>query len=96
ELIKNKQTLILDVRTLGEYTQGHIKNSFLIPVQVLTTEHIKIMDHKDNPILIYCRSGNRSVTASNILTKNGFKKLYNLKGGIKDWIKNGLPIEKQP
>jgi len=96
ELIHNKQPLILDVRTPREFAAGHIKDSILIPVQVLNTDYIKIIDHKKGPILVYCRSGNRSVTASNILAKKGFKKLYNLKGGIKDWVNKGYPTQKQP
>jgi len=96
ELIQNQNPLILDVRTPGEYVSGHIKDAVLIPVQVLATEYIKIIDHREKPIFLYCRSGNRSVTASTILIKNGFKKLYNLKGGINDWVKKGYPIEKNP
>ncbi len=87
-------TLLLDVRTPAEYAQGHIKNSVLIPVQVLKTNYTKILAHKDKKILIYCRSGNRSVTASNILSNNGFNRIYNLKGGIKAWIKNRYPVQK--
>jgi phage shock protein E len=94
ELIQNKEVLILDVRTKGEYAQGHITDSVLIPVQVLSTDFTKIMDFKEKPILIYCRSGNRSVTSSNILLEKGFKDLYNLKGGIKDWVNKGYSIQK--
>jgi rhodanese-related sulfurtransferase len=94
ELIQNKDVLILDVRTPGEYAQGHIKNSILIPVQVLNTDYKKILEYRKKTIFIYCRSGNRSVVASNILISNGFENLYNLKNGIKDWVKQGHPIEK--
>jgi rhodanese-related sulfurtransferase len=94
ELIQNKEVLILDVRTPGEYAQGHIKNSILIPVQVLSTDYKKILDYRKKTIFIYCRSGNRSVVASNILISNGFENLYNLKNGIKEWVKQGFAIEK--
>lgn len=94
DLIQNKEVLILDVRTPGEYAAGHIKNSVLIPLQVLETDYTKILDHSEKPVFLYCRSGNRSVAASKILIKNGFKKLYNLKSGINDWVKKGLPIER--
>lgn len=96
DLIQNDKILILDVRTPGEFAAGHIKNSVLIPVQILKTEMEKMIEYKDKPVLVYCRSGNRSVTASNILNSNGFKDLYNLKGGIKDWIRNGYSIQKLP
>ncbi len=94
ELIQKENLLILDVRTPGEFLQGHIRDSVLIPVQVLNTEYTKILDFKDKPVFIYCRSGNRSVTASKILLDQGFKPIYNLKGGIKSWIQNGYSIEK--
>ncbi len=94
EMIQNDHLLILDVRTPAEYKAGHIKNSILIPVQVLSTEYKKILEYQDKSVLIYCRSGNRSVTASKILLENGFKPIYNMKGGIKSWIKNGYPVEK--
>ncbi len=94
EMIQNKNPLILDVRTPAEYQAGHIKNSILIPVQVLSTEYKSILEYQGKSVLIYCRSGNRSVTASKILLENGFKPIYNLKGGIKSWIKNGYPVEK--
>jgi len=96
DLTQDTKTLILDVRTPGEFAAGHIKNSVLIPVQILKTDMAKIIEYKENPVLVYCRSGNRSVTASNILNSNGFKDLYNLKGGIKDWVRNGYSIQKLP
>jgi len=94
DLIQNKELLILDVRTPGEYAAGHIKNSVLIPLQVLETDYTKILDYRGKSVFLYCRSGNRSVGASKILIKNGFKKLYNLKSGINDWVKNGFPLER--
>lgn len=94
ELIKQEQVLILDVRTPEEYREGHIKGSVLIPVQELEREYTRISDFLQKPVLVYCRSGNRSVTASNILMSKGFHHLYHIKGGIKDWIRHQLPVEK--
>jgi len=96
ELIKQEPVLILDVRTPEEYKEGHIKGSVLIPVQGLEREYVKISDHSQKPVLIYCRSGNRSVTASKILISKGFHDLYHMKGGIKDWVRHQLPLEKTP
>nr|NJM04427.1 rhodanese-like domain-containing protein [Desulfobacula sp.] len=95
-LIKQEPVLILDVRTPEEYREGHIKGSVLIPVQELDREYTKISNHLQTPVLVYCRSGNRSVTASKILVSKGFRCLYHMKGGIKDWIRHGLPLEKSP
>lgn len=96
ELIKQGPVLILDVRTPEEYREGHIKGSVLIPVQELEREYTKISDYFQKPVLIYCRSGNRSVTASKILISKGFHDLYHMKGGIKDWVRHQLPLEKTP
>ncbi len=96
ELMENNTIFVLDVRTPGEFSQGQIKDALLIPVQVLNTDYSKILNHKKDPILVYCRSGNRSVTALKILSNNGFEKLFHLKNGIKDWVKNGYPIHKNP
>lgn len=79
-----KDIILLDVRTKEEYETGHIKGSMLIPVDILRVEAEKNLKDKDSSIFIYCRSGNRSVTAANILVELGYKNVYNL-GGIKDW-----------
>lgn len=93
QMASDAGVLILDVRTPAEYAQAHIANSVLIPVQVLHTEYTRLNGYEDKKILIYCRSGNRSVTASTILIKNGFSRLYNLQSGIKDWIKHQYPVQ---
>ncbi|PMP77381.1 MAG: rhodanese-like domain-containing protein [Sulfurihydrogenibium sp.] len=91
---QEKNIIILDVRTPEEYDKdGHIPNSILIPVQVLP-QYIKDLEKfKDKKILVYCRSGSRSSVASKFLEQNGFKNVYNLKYGIIDWKKEGLPVE---
>jgi len=72
---------LLDVRTIGEFRTGHIKDARLIPVQELT-ENINMLEgDKHKKILIYCRSGSRSVVASRILKDRGFTPI-NIKGGI--------------
>ena len=92
ELIKSVNPFILDVRTDAEYATGHIPNSTVIPVQILSENLDKLEEYKDMPIFVYCRSGNRSTTASKILIEEGFTKVYNLKNGIGDWQNQGLPI----
>lgn len=93
-LQKEKDVLLLDVRTPAEYKEdGHIPNSILIPVQVLPQYIKDIEKFKDKKILVYCRSGNRSAVASRFLEQNGFKQVYNLKDGIIGWKKAGLPVE---
>jgi len=91
ELIKDSTVTILDVRTPGEYATGHIKRSKLIPVAELAARISELESLKDKPILVYCHSGNRSLSASHILSKHGFTKVSNLRGGITAWTAGGNP-----
>jgi len=75
--------VVLDVRTEEEFQDGHLENSKLIPLGQLEVRLSELS--KETPILVYCRSGNRSLTASEILINNGYSKIYNLKDGIKKW-----------
>ena len=94
QLIKNVNPFILDVRTSGEYKRGHLKDSVNIPVQELQSRLKELGPYKDERILIYCATGNRSTVASKILIDNGFKRIFNMRHGIADWIKKKLPINR--
>ena len=87
----NPSLVILDVRTLEEYNEGHIENAVLIPVSELESR-LDELDIEDE-ILVYCRSGVRSATASQILVDNGFTGVYNMLGGITAWKNAGYWIE---
>ena len=91
---KEKDVIILDVRTPQEYQEGHISNAINIPVQILGQQLDKLKNFKDKKILVYCRSGHRSAIASQILDRAGFKNVYNLKGGLLEWKASGLPLVK--
>jgi rhodanese-related sulfurtransferase len=93
KLMKEKDTFILDVRTPKEFAEeGHIKGANLIPVQLF--KYIYLEGLRNKKVLVYCRSGNRSVLASKALESMGVKQVFNLKGGILEWKKAGFPIEK--
>ncbi len=94
KLIEEKKPLILDVRTPNEFYEGHITGAKLIPLQQLEERVSEISGYKDRDILVYCRSGNRSTVASEILRKHGFKKIYNLRSGIKGWLNEGYEISQ--
>jgi len=65
---------IIDVRTPGEFQQGHIKGSVNIPLQVLPNQTNKLK--KDKPIILCCASGMRSASAKGLLLAQGFTQLY--------------------
>lgn len=74
---------VLDVRTPGEFAEGHIPGAELFPLQTLETELNQL--EKDKEYLIICRSGNRSTEASKILINNGFTNVFNVSGGMNNW-----------
>lgn len=82
--------LLLDVRTPEEYAGGHIANSLNISVQTLESRLSEIP--RDQPVVIYCRSGNRSAQAAQILAANGYTQIYDM-GGINTWTAQGYPIQ---
>lgn len=92
--IQEQQPLILDVRTPEEYRSGHLENSVLIPVQVLSQNIGKLEPYMDKPILIYCATGNRSTVAAKILIDSGFSYIRNMRYGMMEWNAKKLPVEK--
>ena len=81
----NQNAVVLDVRTQEEYDSGHIKGAVLLPVDAITEESAQeVIPAKDTQVLVYCRSGNRSVTASKALAQLGYTEVYEF-GGINTW-----------
>ncbi len=70
DLISNQRAQIIDVRTPGEFKQGHVKNSKNIPLNTIANSLVKIK--KDRPVVLCCASGMRSGSATRILKGNGF------------------------
>lgn len=87
----DENIVILDVRTQKEYKEKHLKNAINIPVQVLDTQFKTLMPDHDKHILVYCRSGNRSVKASRILTAHAFKPI-NIEGGMLQLVREDAVV----
>lgn len=87
---KKTSLIILDVRTLQEYEEGHIDGAINIPVQELEKRLNELS--KDEEILIYCRTGNRSSQAVRILESNGYNKIFHMNEGITKWISEGYQV----
>ncbi|MEA1879156.1 MAG: rhodanese-like domain-containing protein [Campylobacterota bacterium] len=86
-------TSLLDVRTIQEYKEGHLRDATLIPVEHLAQNLGMLKNEKNKKILVYCATGNRSVYASRVLKKHGFTPV-NIKGGIMDLAKENVEIVK--
>jgi len=83
--------IILDVRNQDEYDSEHLNNSILIPLGELESRLNEIEQYNNTEIIVHCRSGSRSASASEILASNGFSKIYNMLGGINAWIDADYP-----
>jgi len=81
---------MLDVRTIEEWNAGHIPGATLIPLDQLSARYIELP--VDQEIVIYCRSGNRSAQALSLLTDIGISDIYNMDGGINNWISAGYEV----
>lgn len=76
--------VILDVRTAQEFASGHIPGAALLPNETIGTEDIPLLPDKDQLILVYCRSGNRSKQAAEKLAQLGYTNIAEF-GGINSW-----------
>ena len=92
DFIELNDAILVDVRTEDEYNSGYIENS--LNIDYFSNEFSVNADKldKNTPIILYCRSGNRSSMSANKISKLGFKEIYNLEGGILEWIEEGNVI----
>ncbi|MBK8607754.1 MAG: rhodanese-like domain-containing protein [Chitinophagaceae bacterium] len=81
-LLKNKSTVVVDVRNSWEYEMEHITGAKNIPLEEISG-NIDLFKSFNNPVVLYCRSGNRSGMATSILKQNGLTEVYN-GGGLDD------------
>jgi rhodanese-related sulfurtransferase len=95
-LSRDTTIVVLDVRTPDEYRSetGHLPNALLIPVQELASRSAELENVKGSTILVYCRSGHRSLRAVEILSKRGFETI-NLEGGILQWQRDSLEVVRE-
>ena len=85
EMMDTQEVVLLDVREQHEYDSGHIPGAVLLPVGTITEDTAAaVIDDLDLVVLVYCRSGNRSKTASQALVDLGYTNVYEF-GGINDW-----------
>ena len=85
EMMDTQEVIILDVREQDEYDSGHIPGAVLLPVGTIDeTTAAEVIPEMDSTVLVYCRSGNRSKTASAALAELGYTAIYEF-GGINSW-----------
>jgi rhodanese-related sulfurtransferase len=97
KLLQGDSTIIvLDVRTPAEFKSetGHLAHALLLPVQELERRVDELQNYQQKLIIVYCRTGHRSTTATDILQKHGHN-VRNMEGGITRWRAERFPVEKE-
>lgn len=90
--ISDSTVTLVDVRTPDEFSSGHISGALNIDFESGSFEQdIQKLD-KTKVYAVYCRSGNRSGQATYMMAKDGFKEVFNLNGGVIDWINSGQSL----
>ena len=93
-LLINKGATVLDLRSHAEFSAGHIIHARNIPFAELDDREAELDKLRDQPLLIYCKSGNDAAATAARLAKRGFHPLSVLKGGIAAWQQEHLPLER--
>jgi thioredoxin 1 len=92
ELLASDDGILIDVRTESEFNNGHIANAGNLNIYSSDFNQSLLLLPKDQPIYLYCLSGNRSLMAARILAENGYKNVYNLQKGMMEWNSQNLPV----
>ena len=92
---ENPNFILLDVRTPQEFSTGHIKGA--LNINFSAPDFASKIDelNKSATYLVYCKVGGRSGKAMQVMQEKGFKKVFNIEGGIDKWQAGNLPIEKK-
>lgn len=83
-IMLTEKPIVVDVRSLEEYNEGHIPNAISVPLETIENEAETKLKNKDDLILVYCRSGRRSREAALRLIEKGYTNVIDF-GGIQDW-----------
>lgn len=93
--LKSGKTKFLDVREMSEWAGGRIASAAHVPVwQVEEDAYTSLSELKDDPIVVYCSHGVRSLLAADSLKRLGFTNVSSISGGLVAWQDQGLPIER--
>lgn len=93
-LLAKNDGILLDVRTIFEFDNGHLKDADQLNYYSFNFKQSLLLLPKNKPIYIYCKTGYRSNKAAQILIENGYTKIYNLQNGIEEWKGENYPVVK--
>src|SRR5487761_2362204 len=92
-LINNENPLLLDVREPNEYVSGHLPDALHIPLSQIKDRSGELAKYATRPVIVYCERGMRSSSAASALSKLGFSRVLELRGGLRAWRDAGLPTK---
>ena len=95
ELINHEDGVVVDVRPMADFNQGHIIGSINIPGSGFANQLKQLEKYKSRPVIVSCRSGAQSAQACATLRKAGFEKVHNLRGGVLAWQNANLPLTRK-
>lgn len=93
QLVNRQAGVIVDVREPDEFKGGHIPRAINLPLSALKSRLNELEKYKNKPVVVCCRSGQRSAQAAVTLRKQGFNAVHNLSGGFSAWQRDNLPTE---
>jgi rhodanese-related sulfurtransferase len=93
DVLQEESVQLIDVRTRNEYATNHIKNAKNIVYQGDDWEDQVAKLDKEKPVYVYCQKGGRSAKCASLLEEAGFEKVYDLNGGISQWMAEGNTVE---
>ena len=95
-IVQMEEAQLIDVRTPEEYGEGHIANA--LNIDYFSDNFVENMEKldKEKPVVLYCKSGNRSNKSAQKLKESGFSKIYDVDGGITEWKSKGFDVQMMP
>jgi rhodanese-related sulfurtransferase len=94
QLVAENKVVILDIRTPEEFKSGHLPGARNLDFKAADFEQKVGMLHRGAVYLLHCQTGRRSTNSLETFKKLGFKSVYHLDGGYRDWVAKGNPVEK--
>jgi thioredoxin len=95
-ILREGNPTLLDVRTRGEYANGHLNGAGQLNYYAFDFRQKLLLLPKDKPLYLYCNTGYRSQKAAEFLADNGYDQVYNLQYGIMEWDLLDLPVITEP
>lgn len=92
--LMNSGALVLDVRDAKEYEAGHIIDARSVPAGEVAARAETLKKYKEKPVVVCCESGFASASAAKALQAQGFNKVVTLRGGLRSWRQDNLPLTK--